>query len=294
MNNKIYDLSEEDFKSLIRNSSNRAEVLFKLGYSVEGNSWGYTLLRKRMEELHIDGTEFKGKSGMKSLVNKSIENEKDVLCKNSNHSRAVVRRYIIKNNIIPYKCAKCGNTGEWQGEPLSLQLDHINGNCSDHRKENLRWLCPNCHSQTETHGSKNTAYTSTRTTKQYNLTQELKELIINKYKELGNQQKVSDNLNISRNAVKQVINEAGLTSKFINQEYVIRYDLNHNEIARYGSINEMCQAVIDAGETRTKLLKTCRNTFNRNRDKVWLNSYWKVIVPSEYKKLVVEKDGNYI
>lgn len=291
MNNKIYDLSEEDFKSLIRNSSNKAEVLFKLGYSVEGNSWGYTLLRKRMEELHIDGTEFKGKTGIKLLHNKSTENEEDILCENSNRTRAVIRRYIIKNNIIPYKCSICGNEGEWQGKPLSLQLDHINGNCSDHRKENLRWLCPNCHSQTETHGSKNTAYASTRATKQYNITSELKELIINKYKELKSQQKVSDNLNISKNAIKQVIDEAGLTSKFINQEYVIRYDLNHNEIARYGSINEMCQAVIDAGETRTKLIKTCRNTFNRNKNKIWLNSYWKVISPSEYKNLI---DGNNV
>lgn len=294
MNNKIYELSEDEFISLIRNSSNKAEVLFKLGYSVEGNSWGYALLTKRMNELHLDGTKFKGKSGFKDKANESLklENIDKILCENSPHTRAVIRRFILKNNIISYKCAKCGNTGEWQGEPLSLQLDHINGDCTDHRKENLRWLCPNCHSQTETHGSKNTAYASTRATKQYSLTQKLKELIISKYKELGSQQKVSDNLNISRNAVKQVIDEAGLTSKFINQEYVIRYDLNHNEIARYGSINEMCQAVIDAGETRTKLVKTCRNTFNRNRDKVWLNSYWKVIIPSEYKKLIIEKDGN--
>ena len=76
-----------------------------------------------------------------------------------------------------------------------------------------------------------------------------------------------------------------LASKYINQEYVIRYDLNHNEIARYGSINEMCQAVINAGETRTKIVKTCRNSFNRNRDKIWLGSYWKVITPENYKEL---------
>ena len=126
---------------------------------------------------------------------------------------------------------------------------------------------------------------STRIAKQYNITPELRELIIDKYKELGSQQKVSDALNISKNAIKQILSEEGLASKYINQEYVIRYDLDHNEIARYGSINEMCQAVINAGETRTKIIKTCRNTFNRNRNKVWLGSYWKVITPENYKEL---------
>ena len=233
MNNKIYELSEDEFISLIRNSNNKAEVLFKLGYSVKGNSWGYTLLRKRMEELHLNGTEFKGRSGFKDKVNESLklENVDKILCENSPHTRAVIRRFVLKNNLIPYKCSCCGNEGMWLDKPLSLQLDHINGNCSDHRLENLRWLCPNCHVQTSTHGSKNEA------------------------------------------------------SKYINQEYVIRYDLDHNEIARYGSINEMCQAVINAGETRTKIIKTCRNTFNRNRDKVWLGSYWKVITPENYKEL---------
>lgn len=287
MNNKIYELSEDEFISLIRNSNNKAEVLFKLGYSVEGNSWGYTLLRKRMEELHLNGTEFKGRSGFKDKVNESLklENVDKILCENSPHTRAVIRRFVLKNNLIPYKCSCCGNEGTWLDKPLSLQLDHINGNCSDHRLENLRWLCPNCHVQTSTHGSKNEVYTSTRIAKQYSITPELRELIIDKYKELGSQQKVSDALNISKNAIKQIISEEGLASKYINQEYVIRYDLNHNEIARYGSINEMCQAVINAGETRTKIIKTCRNTFNRNRNKVWLGSYWKVITPENYKEL---------
>ena len=48
----------------------------------------------------------------------------------------------------------------WNGKKLVFQLDHINGKRNDHRLENLRWLCPNCHSQTETYcGKKNTGST---------------------------------------------------------------------------------------------------------------------------------------
>ena len=52
-------------------------------------------------------------------------------------------------------CANCGNIGEWNGQSLTLQIDHINGINNDNRKENLRWLCPNCHSQTSTYTGKN-------------------------------------------------------------------------------------------------------------------------------------------
>ena len=55
---------------------------------------------------------------------------------------------------MEYKCANCGLI-EWQGQVLSLHLDHINGINNDHRIENLRFLCPNCHSLTETYAGKN-------------------------------------------------------------------------------------------------------------------------------------------
>jgi 5-methylcytosine-specific restriction endonuclease McrA len=54
-----------------------------------------------------------------------------------------------------YKCQVCGNEGSYNGKILSLQLDHIDGKASNNNPINLRLLCPNCHSQTDTYVSKN-------------------------------------------------------------------------------------------------------------------------------------------
>ena len=67
------------------------------------------------------------------------------------HSRSLVRKRILQENIIPYECNFCSNKGEWNSKKIALILDHINGIRNDHRIENLRFLCPNCNATLPTH-----------------------------------------------------------------------------------------------------------------------------------------------
>ena len=69
-------------------------------------------------------------------------------------SRLSVKRSLLRAGVLKNRCDECG-IEEWRGRPIAIQIDHRNGINDDHRLENLRMLCPNCHSQTETFGAKN-------------------------------------------------------------------------------------------------------------------------------------------
>lgn len=270
MENKIYKLSDEQFVELLKNSSTISEVLFKLGYSVKGNSWGFAKIRQRMSDLNLDGSVFKGKSPITKYGSLHKVNASDILKPNCKHARSVLRRYVIKNNLIPYRCAICGCV-EWQGRTLSLELDHINGINNDNRIENLRFLCPNCHSQTTTYGSRN----QQRNDSEYEISDDLRDLIETEYRKRNNIKQVSVALGIRRRVVNKVISESGL--KKSNQKYVIRYDKDWNEIARYGSLIETAKQLILNNEVKTKRIKTCTRTIMYNKDNFWLNSHWKIL-----------------
>lgn len=70
-------------------------------------------------------------------------------------NRSTLRKLILRENVLDYKCQECGLNEEWNGKEIILEIDHINGNRVDNRIENLRFLCPNCHSQTSTFKGRN-------------------------------------------------------------------------------------------------------------------------------------------
>lgn len=79
----------------------------------------------------------------------------EVFVINSDYARHHIKKRVIEQKLVPYECFLCKNAGEHNGKNLVLQLDHVNGVNDDNRIENLRFLCPNCHSQEDTYAAKN-------------------------------------------------------------------------------------------------------------------------------------------
>ena len=78
-----------------------------------------------------------------------------ILIKNSSITQKVLRGYIERHKVIPYKCEVCGCDGHWQNGIISLELDHIDGDNTNNEISNLHYLCPNCHALTKTYRGKN-------------------------------------------------------------------------------------------------------------------------------------------
>lgn len=178
MVNKIDLLSDGEFTKLISECSCISDVLRKLDYSINGNSWGNKIVKERMEKLGLSFT----KKNMNYNESNSALPLESLLTKDSSYNRTKLKERLFKEGIKEYKCECCG-ISEWNGKYLSLQLHHINGNHNDNRLENLQILCPNCHSQTDNFSSKKRDAPIIR--KANALSKKDKNLIMNTVRELG-------------------------------------------------------------------------------------------------------------
>ena len=88
------------------------------------------------------------------MSNKKTPDSK-VFCEGSSFPRHRLKQRLITEKIVEYKCQMCGLGDMWNGKKISLHIDHINGIANDNRLVNLQFLCPNCHSQTDTYAGKN-------------------------------------------------------------------------------------------------------------------------------------------
>lgn len=148
---KLY--TDQDIVNACAESFSYRQVLIKLG--VKCNTGGaYVVLKNNISRLNIDISHFEHKAVNKG---KSFGPKRDIEDYLSNRVRITsykLKLRLIKEGIKNAVCECCG-LSEWLGEPIPLELDHINGNNEDNCLENLRVLCPNCHFLTPTHAGKN-------------------------------------------------------------------------------------------------------------------------------------------
>ena len=142
---KVYSqYTDDELKDIIKESPNISHILSLLKLNMFYHRYFMDFINKNK----IDISHFTKKEKKSNMEQKLIKNT-------THHSSKPIKEYLVKKNIVENKCSVCSISSVWNNKPLTLQLDHINGDHFDYRVENLRLICPNCHSQTETYTGRN-------------------------------------------------------------------------------------------------------------------------------------------
>lgn len=143
----------EEFKLAVNQSYSIAQALTKLGLSPRGGN--YRVFKKFQKLYNIDTSHFTGQGHLKGKThNFNTIPLSEILVKDYEYNSNKLRKRLINEGLKEHKCECCGLT-EWLGEPIPLELDHIDGDHYNNLIENLKILCPNCHAKTPTYRGKN-------------------------------------------------------------------------------------------------------------------------------------------
>ncbi|MER5445721.1 HNH endonuclease [Streptomyces sp. NPDC002766] len=144
-------IPETKLRDLVRHSTSYADVMRGLGLEVTDTN--HRRVRRAATRLGLDTSHFKRRSWARPERPAHEAVFRRVLVVSppdaGRTNRSQLHRALTEIGV-PYACETCGNTGVWLGRPITLQIDHVNGDWRDNRRENLRYLCPNCHALTET------------------------------------------------------------------------------------------------------------------------------------------------
>jgi len=138
--------------SLAAKSRSVTDVLRHLGLKMAGGS--HTYISRLLQRFEIDTAHFTGSgwnTGERRTGGPAKLSWGQILIKREKGRRERsfrLRRALLEAGV-PYQCAVCSLGDHWQGKELRLQVNHKNLDFLDDRKDNLEFLCPNCHSQTE-------------------------------------------------------------------------------------------------------------------------------------------------
>lgn len=116
-------------------------------FGISRSSSSVTAMSNRIKKFKINISHFGGQGWRKGMPSDNKKTWQQHLVNRNDKTRKnakILRRCLIESGV-EYKCVKCPNRGEWMGQKITLEIDHINEKCDDDRKENLQFLCPNCH-----------------------------------------------------------------------------------------------------------------------------------------------------
>lgn len=151
----MYKYPKSKIEELVKSSTSKAQILEKLGLHRNGNN--NNMIQKIIDVYDIDITHFDYHRNRTNNINNFVKYKlSDILVENSTYqSSSNLKKRLYKEGLKERKCEKCGQGELWNGEKMSLILDHINGVNNDNRIENLRIVCPNCNATLPTHAGKN-------------------------------------------------------------------------------------------------------------------------------------------